>query len=214
MRFERWVSTVDNPRSSSVATSLFDRPSARRCRTSFSRSVSRWYESVRAALLQGPHVVFNEDRGDGRTEEWLAGSDGTNGGQEVLVGGVLQQVGARAGGEGADDIGLVGVHAQDDHGWRRIELLRAGGHLDATQLRHADIDNEQVGSMLFAQARGFDTIGGFTDDGMARVFQQTPQPPSHDTVIVSQQHAQAGPPSSGPAWGHAWRSSSRDRQHW
>jgi hypothetical protein len=41
MRLARWVSTVDTPRSSSVATSLFDRPSARRWRTSLSRSVSR-----------------------------------------------------------------------------------------------------------------------------------------------------------------------------
>jgi hypothetical protein len=41
MRLARWVSTVDRPRSSSVATSLFDRPSARRWSTSLSRSVSR-----------------------------------------------------------------------------------------------------------------------------------------------------------------------------
>src|SRR5689334_22608262 len=50
IRLARCVSTVDSPRSSRVATSLFDRPSASSCSTSFSRSVSKSYESVSPLL--------------------------------------------------------------------------------------------------------------------------------------------------------------------
>src|SRR5262249_42210009 len=46
IRFARWVSTVDSPTLSCVATSLLERHSASSWRTSFSRSVSKSKESV------------------------------------------------------------------------------------------------------------------------------------------------------------------------
>ena len=121
---------------------------------------------------------------------------GADGREQVLVGGVLQQVGARARGERAKNVRLIGVHAEDDHARRPIELLRARGHLDAVQFRHADVENEHVGPMLFAEPDGVEAVGGFSDHRKTRLFQQASQSPANDAMVVSQQHAQVPPPSS------------------
>ena len=68
-----------------------------------------------AALSAAAHVVLDEHGGDRRTEERLAGGDGADRREQILVGRVLQQVGARAGRQRANDVRLVGVHAEDDH---------------------------------------------------------------------------------------------------
>ena len=116
---------------------------------------------------------------------------------QIFVGRALQQVGARARRERAHDVGLVGVHAQDDHAGRPIELLGARGDLDAVQFRHADVEDDDVGPVLLAQAHRFEAVAGFGDHREAGCFEQAAQSAPDDAVIVSQQHAQAAPPSSG-----------------
>ena len=57
------------------------------------------------------------------------------------------------------------------------------------------------GPMLLAQPHGFEAVGGFGDDRQAGLLEQAAQPAPHDAVVVSQQHAQAAPPSSGAGSG-------------
>src|SRR3954452_9656345 len=77
------------------------------------------------ARLQAAHVVLDENRRHGAAEERLAGRDRSYGRQQVLVRLILKQVRPRARCEGAEDVRLVGVHAEDDDlGWMR-ELLDA-----------------------------------------------------------------------------------------
>ena len=125
----------------------------------------------------------------------LPDGDGADGRKQILVGRVLQQVGAGAGRERADDVRLVGMHAEDDDARRPIELLRPRGDLDAVQFRHADVENEQIGPMLLAEPHRLETVGGFGDHREAGLLEQAPQSAAHDAVVVSQQHAQAAPPS-------------------
>jgi hypothetical protein len=52
-----------------------------------------------------------------------------------------------------------------------IELPRASSHLDTTEIGHADVDNAQVGLMLFTQADSLEAVGCLGDDRMARLFE-------------------------------------------
>ena len=52
-------------------------------------------------------------RADGGAEKALAPADGVNRLDQIGFGGILQQVGARAGLQRTDDVALVAVHAED-----------------------------------------------------------------------------------------------------
>ena len=91
------------------------------------------------------------------------------------------------------------MHAEDDHSRRTIELLSAGGNLDAIQLRHADVENEEIGLVCFEEAYRLEAVGGFRHHRQPGTLEQAPQASAHDAMVVSQQHAQASPPSSFPA---------------
>ena len=120
-----------------------------------------------AALLQLPDVVLDEHAGHGRAEEGFSRADRPDRRNQIFIGGAFQQVGPRARGERPDDLGLVAVHAQDDHTGRPIELLRSRGDLDAAQFRHADVEDDDVGLVLLAQPHGFQAVAGFGDDLLA-----------------------------------------------
>ena len=219
MRLARWVSTVDRPEIEERGDFLV--------RPTLGQQLHDLFLAVRQQMVgvgqspcpQPPHVVLDEDRGDGGAEEGFARGHGADGRKQVLVGGVLEQVGACACREGAKDVRLIGMHAENDHARRPVELLRARGHLDAVQFWHPDIENQQVGPMLLAESHRLETIGGFSDHGETRLLQQTSQSAANDAMVVSQQHAQARPPgqppaaaAESPAWclGRArWRLSAR-----
>jgi hypothetical protein len=91
-------------------------------------------------------------------------------------------------------IGLVTVNAENDHSRRPRKLLRTSRHLDPAQLGHADIEDDQVRQMFFAQRQCLQTIAGLRDDRLAGGFQQPSKPTADDAVVVSQQHAHARSP--------------------
>jgi hypothetical protein len=78
------------------------------------------------------------------------------------------------------------MNAQDDDARRRIQFVRASGDFNPAKFRHADIEDEQIWTMLFAQLRRFQSIGGLRDDEVPRRLEQAAQPSPHDGVIVSQ----------------------------
>jgi hypothetical protein len=86
------------------------------------------------------------------------------------------------------------MHAQDDDSWTAIELLRSGGDFDSIQSGHSNVENHEVGMMLFHQPHGLKTIRGFSHDCEVSFFQQAPQPSTHNAVIIREQDAQAAPP--------------------
>ena len=73
----------------------------------------------------------------------------------------------------------------------RGEFLRARRHLDAIQLRHADVENQDVRLMLIDEAQRLQPVCRLRHDRDPGFLQQASQAAADDRVIVSQQHAQA-----------------------
>ena len=149
--------------------------------------------SVRPRALELAHVVLDQHRGHRRAEERLPGRHGAHGRQQVLVGGVLEQVRARAGGERADDVGLVGVHAQDDHGGGRCELLRRAPRPRCRSSSACAMSTISVSGWCSSQRRSASrpSAASATTVSPASRLEQAAQAATDDAVVVSQQHAQA-----------------------
>jgi hypothetical protein len=147
-----------------------------------------------ATVRQRPHVILNEDSRDGRAEESSTGGDGADGRKKVLIGRILQKVGAGARCERANDIGLIGMHAEDDHARWSIEFLCPSGDVYSAQLWHADVDNQEIGPVLLAESHRLKTVCGFTHNQQASFLEESHQSASHDAVVVSQQHGHAASP--------------------
>ena len=95
-------------------------------------------------LLESTDIVLGEYLADGRAEEGFALNHGFDGTDNVGNGGTFEQVGASAGLQSAHDIGLVGIHAEDDDSGGRIlgdDLARG---FDAVEIRHADIHDDDI----------------------------------------------------------------------
>ena len=76
--------------------------------------------------------------------------------------------------------------------WRPFDFLRPRRDLDAVQLRHADVEDQHVGLVFVAQPQRVESVGRLADDRDARLgLQQAAQAAPDDSVVVSQQHAQA-----------------------
>src|SRR6185436_12926818 len=112
------------------------------------------------AFLQGANVILDEEGCDGGAEVVPAGGHGAKGGEQILVSRVLQEVRADTSCKRANDVRLVGVHAQDDYARRSIKLLRPSRNFDAVHHRHADVDDQQVRAMLLEEPNRLETVSG------------------------------------------------------
>ena len=68
-----------------------------------------------AAVSKAAHVVVEDNLRNGRTEEGLAGPDRRDSLDELRAGRFLQEIAARASLYSLGDVGLVAVHAEDQH---------------------------------------------------------------------------------------------------
>ena len=64
------------------------------------------------------------------------------------------------------------MHAQNDYAGRMVHLARARRNLDAAQLRHPDVQDNQVGSMLLAETRRLQSVTRFSDHRQAGGLEQ------------------------------------------
>ena len=78
---------------------------------------------------------------------------------------ILQQIALRAGFQSAQDVALVGMHAQDHDGGCRICLSDLEGGFNAVQIRHPDVHHQQVGLQRGGQSDGLTPIVGFAHHG-------------------------------------------------
>ena len=94
---------------------------------------------------------------------------------QIVLGGVFQQICARTGLQGLQDIALVGMHAQKHD--RRMRQFRRNlpRCLDAVQSRHRDIHHHNIGSMLLGKRDRLAAISGIRDHLKIRLaFEQQP----------------------------------------
>ena len=99
--------------------------------------------------------------------------DGAHGWNQILVGGAFEQVGARTRRQGAHDIGLVAVDAENDHTRRSIEFLRPRRDFNAGEFRHADVQDHQIRMVLLREPDRLQAVGGLGDHGNAGRFEQS-----------------------------------------
>src|SRR4029078_11362715 len=97
----------------------------------------------------------------------------------------LQKVRPCAGGQRAHDVGLVAMYAENNNRRPRIELLRARSHLNAAQLWHADVENDDVGTLLLAEFDRFESVGGFGGHRKNGRLDQTPDTAASGTVVIT-----------------------------
>ena len=92
------------------------------------------------------------------------GEDVADGGEEFGGGGGLDDVGGGAGVEhGADELG-VGVHGEGDDADFGVGFEDAACGLDAVEVGHVDIHNDDVGAEVPGEFDGVAAGGGFADD--------------------------------------------------
>jgi hypothetical protein len=146
-----------------------------------------------ALALHLAHVVFQQSLRDGRAEEEFLVGDGPDSLEQIGLGAVLEEIALGAGGEGADEEGLVAVHAQHNDADVGIALDDLRRRVDAVELGHSDIHDNNVGRELFGEADGFAAIGGFADDFDSRVgLEQEPKAFANYSVIVGNEYFGGG----------------------
>jgi len=143
-----------------------------------------------ALLAEHANVVFREQATDSGTEEGFALRDRVEGGKELRGSGILEEIAASAGIEGAHDVGFVGMHAEhDDAGGGRLFKDGLSG-LNAVEERHGDVHNNDVGRQRGRKGDGVAAVIGFADDfeiGLA--LEESAEAGAHDGMIVCEKDA-------------------------
>lgn len=110
-------------------------------------------------------AVVGEDRiRDGGTEIAFASGDGADGGEEIDVDGVLEEVAAGAGAEDFADVDRIFVHAEGEDAGLRVLLHDAAGGFDAVEFGHGDIHDNHVGLQFAAHRYGVAAVAGFANN--------------------------------------------------
>jgi len=136
------------------------------------------------------NVIFQQHFADHGAEARLTFGNGADRADEVGLRGIFQDVSARAGFQGAKDVALVGVHAEDHHIGMRFLSDDLPGSFNSIQLRHADVENHDIGVMPGNKLDGLPSIlsfGRHFEIGLA--LEQEPQTGSNDVVIVGEDDA-------------------------
>src|SRR6185312_1572597 len=87
-----------------------------------------------------------------------------------------------------DDVGVVGVHRQDDHARRRRAIAHLARHLEAVEAGHHEVEHQHVGLELEHPGQDLQPVGGLADD-LEVVFarEQDLEAVDDDLVIVGEE---------------------------
>ncbi len=122
---------------------------------------------------------------DGRAEEQLLAGHRADGLQQIGLRAIFEQISLGAGRQGADQEGLIAVHAQHNDADVGIALDDLGGGIDAVQLRHGNIHDDDVGRELLGEANGFAAVASFADhfDGRVGLEQELKALADHAVIV-------------------------------
>ncbi len=140
---------------------------------------------------EGLGEASDEAAGDGGVEERAAVGDGAHRRGEVFGRDVLEDEAAGAGLEGPVDV-FVGVEGrQDDDLEGPVGLFEDGsGGGKAVHFRHADVHQDDVGSVLAGGVDGFEAVAGFGDDvDVGLVVQDHGEAATHEGLVVDDDDA-------------------------
>ena len=144
----------------------------------------QWLFAARAGLA-GLGKRFHDLGGHAVVEPDFAGMHAVNAFHEQVGGGLLQHYAACAEAHGANDVAIVFRGGQnDDARGQRIEIdfLENG---QAVFIRHAEIEEKNVGLELSEELDALRAVLGFPDDGDVFVgIEKLPQAIAKDRVVI------------------------------
>ena len=144
-----------------------------------------------AARVRGLRAQALEHlRGDLRRDERLAARGGADAGDQLVDGGVLQQVAAGAGHDGVHHVVVVDGDGQHDDAGPRRDARHLARRLDAGEPRHLQVHDDDVRRELADEAQRVAAVVGLSDDLEALFLEQAPQAAAEEVVVVDEQDAQ------------------------
>src|SRR5215472_6078917 len=144
--------------------------------------------SLAQAVLRRPAHPGQHAASDRGREHGLSSGSGSDGPDQLLSRGVLEQVAGRPGLDGGKHVVVRVVRGQDQNLRRRRGLAQPAGRLDPTHLRHAQVHEDDVGPQPPGLGECLSTVSRLTDDLEALVPGEDPaQAAAHHRVIVYDQ---------------------------
>ncbi len=134
--------------------------------------------------------TLDHGHGEAAGKEWLVLLDVAHSGNQLNVGIGFQDVAAGAAAEDfARDI-FGKVHGEDQDVRLRRFIANDAGHLKSIHFRHGEIEENEIGFVLFDMFNGFHARGGFTAYFNAGLrFEQRTNAATHHSVIIRYQDA-------------------------
>jgi hypothetical protein len=181
-----WFRTVMGEMNRARPISALDSPSARSVSTSPSRADSPGH---RGGI---PRPRFREERqqarGQARTEDGVSLPDPPDGAHHLLWGGALHQVAAGAGAQCGKNALVVLGHGQDQHPGPGPPVGEPPGGGEATDVRHRQVHDDDVGVELLGQPQGLRAGGRLADDDEIRLpaEDEAQALPEHRVVVGDQ----------------------------
>jgi hypothetical protein len=137
----------------------------------------------------GGEVALDDHARDLGAQVEVAALDRADRLQQLGGGGLLEEVAPRARLQGPQDVGLIGIHREDDDLRLRKEPAELARRLDPVQERHRDVHDDDVGE---GAPRLLDrlvpVLGGADDGDVVLLLQQRQQSLAHDRVIVGEEY--------------------------
>ena len=137
-------------------------------------------------LIQRPEVREAQrgghERGEDRprylrAEEGIAAADRPDGQEEFVGDRALEEVAFRPVPEGLPDEGIVSVHGEDEGPGFHFEVAQPPDGLHPVQVRHGDVEHEDVGEEPLDQREGLLAVGRFAYHfHIARLLQKGAEP--------------------------------------
>ena len=130
-------------------------------------------------------VVLDQPPGDRRREQRLAGGDRAHRAGQLLAVGVLEQEAGGARLHRPVDVLVEVERREHQDAGPRVGAARAGGRLDAVELRHADVHEQDVRVVGAGGCERVDPVAGLgrhLDVGLG--LEHHPQPLAHEVLVV------------------------------
>ncbi len=172
----------------------------------------------KAGIALGPcggllRELLDQASGDLRREQRVAVGHDAHRVEEVVGERVLEQEAARPGLERAVDVLVEVEGGEDQDPGVDLALGDRPGRLEAVHLGHADVHQDDVGSLAHDEVDGLDAVGRLTDDlDVVGGAQQHGEPAAHERLVVgdgdadhpsapngSRAATRKPPPTRGPA---------------
>jgi hypothetical protein len=115
----------------------------------------------------------------------MTGRHFADGSDQFFGAGLLANIGRRARFQGGHDVGLAGVHGQNDNARARRFADGAASDFEAIEIGEHQIEHQDVGFEFLDETNSFQPVGGLadkTDIGLA--LEEFPKTLSNNAMVI------------------------------